>query len=149
MSERNFECSFDPKQGKLKIQALNLDVQKLPYEEYGQLAAKLDTVSKQVTADFLKAKAVREIKGLASKTEDLGVLDFYRRHRADDLAAELERRVALARGEADPKHGKVEPRQEQSIEDIIEVPPMSEYSPSNATHRSRIFPVTRKGRSSR
>ena len=125
-SERNFECSFDPEEGTLKIQALNLDVHKLTYEEYGQLAAKLDIASTQVTADFLKAKAVREIRGLATKVEDLGVLDFYRRHKADDLAAELERRVAQARGEADPTHGKVEPRQEQSIADSIQVPPLGE-----------------------
>jgi hypothetical protein len=120
-SQRNFECSFDPKEGKLHIQTLKLEVNKLTYEEYGQLAAKLDLTSRQVTADFLKAKAVREIRGLATQVEDSGVLDFYRKHGVSDLEAALERRVAQARGEVDPGHGKVAPRQEKLITDAIRV----------------------------
>jgi ParB-like chromosome segregation protein Spo0J len=93
-SQRNFECSFDPKEGKLHIQSLNLAVHKLTYEEYGQLAAKLDITSRQVTADFLKSKAVREIRGLATQVEDSGVLDFYRKHGVADLEAALDLKQA-------------------------------------------------------
>lgn len=119
-----YECSLDVKTGKIKIANLTGNIRDMEYANFAQVCAKIDLLSKQLTALFLKQTAIRQIEDLDDQTQEgQGVIDYYRRHQAGDLAAKLERQVAQARGELDPEHGKVAPRREQSIAASIQVPP--------------------------
>ena len=118
-----YECYYNIKEGKIKISGLGIDAHKLSYEEFGQLAAKIDVLSKNLTAQFKKLTAIQEIKDTPTGEEEQGVIDFYKRHQALELAKTVEEQMAAARGEPDPDHGKVSPRVEKAIAAMIEVPP--------------------------
>jgi hypothetical protein len=119
----SFECKFDPKEGKIKIQALSRDLHRTSYEDVGQLAAKLTRAAEQVTGFFLKKKVEKDLWKDSPAEQEQGLIDFFKKHGADDLAADLERKAAAARGEADPDHGKAEPRAEHPIAQDIQVAP--------------------------
>jgi hypothetical protein len=119
----SFVCKFGPREGKIKIQALSLDLHRAKYEDVGQLAAKLTRAAEQVTGFFLKKKVERDLWKDTPAEQEQGLIEFFKKHGADNLAAELERKAAAARGEADPDHGKVEPRAERPIAQDIQVPP--------------------------
>ena len=131
-----YECYYNIKEGKIKISGLSIDAHKLSYEEFRQLAAKIDVLSKSLTAQFLKLTAIQAIKDRPTGEEDLGVLDFYKRHKALDLAKSVEERVAAARGEPDPDHGAVSPRVEKAIAGMIEISPEPGAQQSNGPEPS-------------
>ena len=64
---------------------------------------------------------MQEIRKRKTTSVDLSVARFYEQHGAKDLAEQVKKKVAAARGEDDPNHGKVPPRVERSIADEIDV----------------------------
>ena len=55
--------------------------------------------------------------------EDEDLIKYFERNKADDLAADLRAKAAKARGEPDPGHNNVTPRDETVLADTITVPP--------------------------
>ena len=154
-----YECSFDPKEGKIKIQGLNMDAHRMTYQDLGQLSGKLWNLWRRVENFWKKKQAEQEIWASADREQDEDLIDYFARHKANDLANDLRQKAAKARGETDPSHGQVAPRQEESIASVIQVPPSvsptdaesSEYDPM--IDGGPTTPVSdnkaRKGRSSR
>lgn len=152
-----YECSFDPKEGKIVIGALKADMHRMPRENVGQLAYKFSSMAKYLENFFLKKQAEEAIwKDQVQDDEDL--VKYYSRLGAADLADELQEKVKSARGETDPSHGQVAPRQEESIASVIQVPPSVSPADAEASEYDPMIdggpttPVSdkkaRKGRSS-
>jgi hypothetical protein len=118
-----FECRVDPKEGKVSIGRLKTDLHTMSLSDLGQVAFKLSNAARLVEAFFRKKQAESAIWRQdqdQADTEDM--VDYFRRQGAVDLADALQRKVDLTRGEVDPDHGKVAPRQETSVADSIQVP---------------------------
>ena len=154
-----YECSFDPKEGKIKIQGLSMDAHRMSYQDLGQLSGKLWCFSRKLENFWKKKQAEQQIWASADQEQDEDLIEYFARHKADDLANDLRKKAAKARGESDPSHGWVVPRQEESIASVIQVPPL--VSPTDA-EPSEFDPMidggpktpvsdnkARKGRSSR
>ena len=153
-----YECSFNSKEGKIVVGALKADMHRMSRENVGQLAYKFASMAKYIENVFLKKQAEQAIwKDQVQDDEDL--VRYYERLGAADLAAELQKKVESAQGEPDPSHGRVVPRQEESIASVIQVQPL--VSPTDA-EPSEFDPMidggpktpvsdnkARKGRSSR
>ena len=149
-----YECTFDPKEGKIKIQGLTIDAHRMPCEDLGQLSGKLYGMQRKVESLWKKKQAEQKIWAGVDQEQDEDLIDYYTRHHADDLADKLRKKAAQALGETDPSHGQVVPRQEESIASVIEVPPPdspTEFDPM--IDGGPTTPVSdnkaRKGRSAR
>jgi hypothetical protein len=119
-----FECKVDPREGKLSIGRLKTDLHTMSLSDLGQVAFKLCSVARLVEAFFRKKQAEAAIWTQdqdQADTEDM--IGYFRRQGAVDLADDLQRKVDRTRGEADPGHGKVQPRRTKSVADAIQVPP--------------------------
>ncbi len=154
-----YECSFDPKSGKIKIQGLSMDAHRMSYQDLGQLSGKFSCLAHKVENFWKKKQAEQQIWASADQEQDEDLIEYFARHKADDLANDLRKKAAQARGESDPSHGRVVPRQEESIASVIQVPPLVSSTDAESSEFDPMIdggpttPVSdnkgRKGRSSR
>ena len=124
-----YECSFDLKSGKLKIEALNKDAHSMSCSDLGQLSGKLSVLSHKVENFWKKKLAEEKLWATMEQEEDEDLIDYFDRNEAVHLADELRAKAAKARGEADLGHNNVTPRDETVLADTITVPPQPETPP--------------------
>ena len=116
-----YECSFDLKTGKIKLEALNKDAHAMSCSDLGQLSGKLSVLSHKVENFWKKKLAEEKLWATMEQEEDEDLIDYFERNEATHLADELQAKAAKARGEADPGHNKVTPRAETVLADTITV----------------------------
>ena len=72
-----YECSFDLKSGKIKIEALNKDAHSMSYQDLGQLSGKLNILAKKVENYWKKKQAEHKIWASMEIEEDEDLIDYF------------------------------------------------------------------------